>query len=96
VDRDTLKMTYRVLQHTSFRARQVRDATVERASQLLIDYVDAMGGPDRCDASVLDVHFKAMGQLLEIPPEQSKDAAKLVSHLAVVVKHKIARAKKAA
>ena len=89
-------MTYRVMQHTSFRARQVRDAMVERASQLLIDYVDAMGGPESCDPDVLDVHFKSMGQLLEIPPEKSKEAAKLVSHLAAVVKHKIARAKKAA
>jgi CheY-like chemotaxis protein len=96
VDRDTLKMTYRVLQHTSFRARQVRDAMVERASQLLIDYVDAMGGAERCDPDLLDVHFKSMGQLLEIPPEKSKEAAKLVSHLSAVVKHKISRAKKAA
>lgn len=96
VDRDTLKMTYRVLQHTSFRARQVRDATVDRASRLLIDYVDAMGGPDRCDASLLDVHFKAMSQLLEMKPHQSKEAAKLVSHLSAVIKHKIARGKKAA
>jgi CheY-like chemotaxis protein len=96
VDRETLKMTYRVLQHTSFRARQVRDAMVERASQLLIDYVDAMGGPERCDAALLDVHFKSMGQLLDIPPERSKEAAKLVSHLAAVVKHKIGRTKKAA
>lgn len=96
VDRETLKMTYRVMQHTSFRARQVRDAMVERASNLLIEYVDALGGPDQCDPKVLDIHFKAIGTILETPPEESKEAAKLVSHLSAVVKQKIARAKKAA
>jgi len=96
MDRDTLKMTYRVMQHTAFRARQVRDAMVERASQLLIDYVDAMGGPQQCDPALLDVHFKAMSNLLELAPEQSKEAAKLVGQLSAVVKHKIARAKNAA
>lgn len=96
VDRETLKMTYRVMQHTSFRARQVRDAMVERASNLLMEYVDALGGPEQCDAKVLDIHFKAIGTILETPPEESKDAAKLVSHLSAVVKQKIARANKAA
>lgn len=96
VDRETLKMTYRVMQHTSFRARQVRDAMVERASNLLIEYVDALGGPEQCDPKVLDIHFKAIGTILETPPEESKEAAKLVSHLSAVVRQKIARAKKAA
>jgi len=91
VDRDTLKMTYRVMQHTSFRARQVRDSMVHRASTLLMDYVDAMGGPENCDAEVLDVHFRAMNQLLELDPEQAEDAANIVAHLSAVVKAKIAR-----
>jgi CheY-like chemotaxis protein len=96
VDRETLKMTYRVMQHTSFRARQVRDNMVDRASKLLIDYVDAMGGPEACDPQVLDVHFIAMGTLLDLGPEDHREAAKLVSHLSAVVKQKVARSQKAA
>jgi CheY-like chemotaxis protein len=96
VDRDTLKMTYRVMQHTSFRARQVRDAMVQRASALLMDYVEAMGGPEQCDAQVLDVHFRAMNQLLELAPEDAEEAASVVAHLSAVVKGKIARRAKAA
>ena len=91
VDRDTLKMTYRVMQHTSFRARQVRDSMVQRASAILMDYVDAMGGPENCESAVLDVHFSAISQLLDLEPEQADDAAKIVAHLGAVVKAKIAR-----
>jgi len=91
VDRDTLKMTYRVMQHTSFRARQVRDAMVQRASALLMDYVEAMGGPEHCDAQVLDVHFRAIGELLDLGPEEAEAAASIVAHLSAVVKGKIAR-----
>lgn len=96
VDRDTLKMTYRVMQHTSFRARQVRDTMVHRASQLLMEYVDAMGGADYCDAQVLDVHFTAMNRLLDIEPSEVDEAAKLVAHLSAVVSKKIRRRPKAA
>jgi CheY-like chemotaxis protein len=90
VDRDTLKMAYRVMQHTSFRARQVRDTMVNRASALMMDYVDAMGGPENCEAAVLDVHFRAMSQLLELEPD-TKDAATILAHLDAVVKNKISR-----
>jgi CheY-like chemotaxis protein len=96
VDRDTLQMTYRVMQHTSFRARQVRDAMIDRASNLLMEYVDAMGGADRCEAAVLDAHFKAIGALLETDQDDHTEAAKLVSHLSAVVKQKIAKVRKAA
>jgi CheY-like chemotaxis protein len=91
VDRDTLKMTYRVMQHTSFRARQVRDAMVHQASVLLMEYVDAMGGPEHCDPEVLDVHFRAMSRLLELPPESAEEASGLVVQLTAAVKQKIAR-----
>jgi CheY-like chemotaxis protein len=96
VDRDTLKMTYRVMQHTSFRARQVRDAMVDRASTLLMDYVDAMGGPEQCETAVLDLHFKTIGTLLDTPETDVEEAAKLVGHLDGVVRQKIAQARKAA
>ena len=96
VDRDTLKMTYRVMQHTSFRARQVRDTLVHRASTLLTDYIDAMGGPEHCDAKVLDVHFGAISRLLEIKPEEVDEAAEVIAHLSAVVAKKIQRRPKAA
>lgn len=93
VDRDTLKMTYRVMQHTSFRARQVRDAMVDRASTILMSYVDAMGGPENCDAQVLDLHFQAISKLLATPEGDVQRARDLVAHLAAVVQSKILRAK---
>jgi CheY-like chemotaxis protein len=96
VDRDTLKMTYRVMQHTSFRARQVRDDMVDRASTLLMQYVDAMGGPEHCEAAVLDLHFKAISTLLATPEGDVDRASELVSHLNTVVKQKAARRAKAA
>jgi len=91
VDRETLKMTYRVMQHTSFRARQVRDATVARASALLMEYVDAMGGHEHCEPEVLQVHFDAIGQLIIADPAVSAAADDVVSHLEAVVRQKIAR-----
>ena len=96
VDRDTLKMTYRVMQHTSFRARQVRDRIVQRASALLMEYVDAMGGHEHCERDVLDVHFQAIGRLLEIDPDEAgmtaaAKAAGVLDQLESVVRQRIAR-----
>ena len=45
---------------------------------------------------MLDIHFKAIGNLLDLPEEQHQEAAKLVCHLSAVVRQRIARAKKAA
>jgi hypothetical protein len=84
-------MTYRVMQHTSFRARQVRDATVARASALLMEYVDAMGGHEHCEPEVLQVHFDAIGQLIIADPAVTAAADDVVSHLEAVVRQKIAR-----
>jgi len=66
VDRATLQMTYRVMQHTRFRAKQVRDDMIARASDSLLTYVDRVGGPDACDADILEAHFDAIGRILEI------------------------------
>lgn len=96
VDRDTLQMTYRVMQHTSFRARQVRDSMIDKASGLLMQYVDAVGGAEQCDAEVLDLHLKTIGSLLEVAPDDHRESARLVSHLSAVVRTKIAKARKAA
>jgi hypothetical protein len=91
VDRETLKMTYRVMQHTSFRARQVRDAAVARASALLMEYVDAMGGHDHCEREVLQVHFDGISRLMAIEPGAARESDALVDHLEAVVRQKIAR-----
>jgi len=96
VDRDTLKMTYRVMQHTSFRARQVRDQMVHRASSLLMEYVDAMGGSEHCEREVLDLHFQAIGKLIDLDEGDLDTAAKLLAQLAAVVKQKSARRRRAA
>ncbi|RAK51351.1 response regulator [Phenylobacterium deserti] len=96
VDRDTLKMTYRVMQHTSFRARQVRDAMVHKASTLLMEYVDAMGGPEQCQGEVLDLHFQVIGKLIDLPEGEAKEAQILIAKLEAVVKQKTAKKRQAA
>jgi CheY-like chemotaxis protein len=64
LDRSLLQMTYRVMQHTRFRARQVRDMAIEKATDPLIAYVEAMGGPDACDPKIVAAHFNAVRELL--------------------------------
>jgi DNA-binding response OmpR family regulator len=95
VDHDILKMTYRVMQHTNFRARQVRDAMVQKASSLLIEYVDAMGGHEHCEPEVLDVHFSAIRRLLANGPSDAEEAADVAGQLEAVVRQRIARRKAA-
>jgi response regulator RpfG family c-di-GMP phosphodiesterase len=96
MDRATLQMTYRVLQHTRFRARQVRDATVEQVSQQLLDYADAMGGPDRCDPAVLEIHFDAVRELLARPDSDHVLAERVLRDLDVAILKKMARGARAA
>jgi CheY-like chemotaxis protein len=91
VDRETLKMTYRVMQHTHFRARQVRDAMVERVSNLVVEYADAMGGPELCQTDVLDLHFEAIRSLLDLRPDDAALAKQVVARLDEAVKKKIDR-----
>jgi hypothetical protein len=69
---------------------------VEQASNLLMTYTDAMGGADRCEAAVLDVHFNAIRTLLETPPEDAHIASKVLRHLETVVQQRVSRAQKAA
>lgn len=91
VDAEILKMTYRVMQHTSIRAQQVRDSMVQRAAGLLMEYADAMGGAEHCEPEVLEVHFNAIGKLLTLDGGQSQEAERVVGHLEMVVRQKIAR-----
>jgi len=81
VDRETLAMTYRVMQHTRFRAREVRDQTIEKISQLLTDYADAMGGPSECDPEVLEIHFDAIRVLLAAPETDAELAGRVMRDL---------------
>lgn len=96
VDRETLQMTYRVLQHTRFRARQVRDTMIERVSQLMLDYADAMGGPDRCDPALLELHFDAIESLLAAPEANEELAGNVLRELDLAVLRKMARPAKVA
>lgn len=95
VDRETLKMTYRVMQHTSFRARQVRDSMIHRAAALLMQYVEAMGGHEQCESDVLEVHFQTIAQLLGTTAEQAERAAGAIDQLESLVLQRIARRKAA-
>ena len=95
MDRETLQMTYRVMQHTRHRARQVRDAMVERVSQSLLDYADAMGGPEACDPGVLEIHFDAIRMLLATPEADVALASRVMSDLRKAVQKKVMAAKAA-
>jgi CheY-like chemotaxis protein len=96
VDRPTLQMIYRVMQHTTFRARQVRDLAVERASESLLAYVNAMGGAGDCDPAVIDAHFEAMGQLLAVEGLDEATAAGTADKLERLTASHAARARVAA
>lgn len=64
VDRPTLQMIHRVMQHTVFRARQVRDKAVEWAAVALVEYVDEVGLPELCDIKIIEGHFTTIANLL--------------------------------
>lgn len=89
VDRATLQMTYRVMQHTRFRARQVRDPQLERASDSMLRYVDAMGGPEGCDPDVLDVHFDTLRTLLTTSLDDKVLAETVTRRLETLVDRRI-------
>jgi CheY-like chemotaxis protein len=96
VDRQMLQMTHRVMQHTRFRARQVRDDIVSQVSQLLLAYTAAMGGPERCDPAVLEIHFDAIATLLAAPDTDEKLAKRVLQDLDAAVQMKIAQGYRAA
>lgn len=73
LDRSLAQMTYRVMQHTHFRARQVRDAALEKATDALIGYVEAMGGPDAADPRIIEAHFNAVRDMVGVNPPAARD-----------------------
>ncbi|MDP2212893.1 response regulator [Phenylobacterium sp.] len=88
VDRTTLQMTYRVMQHTRFRARQVRDRMLERATDALLSYASEVGGMERCEADVVEAHLTVLGQILEGDDHDAIGAAKLVRGLEAMIRRK--------
>jgi CheY-like chemotaxis protein len=96
MDRATLQMTLRVMQHTRFRARQLREEAVVQIAQLLMDYADAMAAPERCDPAVFDVHFDAMATILKAPGPSEKLGKRVLEDLDIAVQLKIAQGYKAA
>jgi CheY-like chemotaxis protein len=65
-DRETLQMCYRSMQHNIHRAQAVRDTAIEQASNSLVRYMEAMGGPVNADPKVVEVHMDALGRLLTL------------------------------
>ena len=96
MDRETLQMTLRVMQHTRFRARQVRDDAVAQVAQLVIDYAQAMVTPERCDPGVLEIHFEAIATLLAAPESDTFLAKHVMEELDAAVQMKLALGYKAA
>lgn len=88
VDRATLQMTYRVMQHTRFRARQVRDKMLERASDALLSYASEVGGMEHCEADVVDAHLTVLGQILDADEHDAVGAAKRVRGLEALIRRK--------
>lgn len=88
VDRSTLQMIQRVMQHTRHRARQVGDRMVQRAANSLLAYLDAMGSAERCDPAVVDIHFETIATLLATLKTAPERAAMLVAELETVVRRK--------
>jgi CheY-like chemotaxis protein len=89
VDRATLQMIQRVMQHTRHRARQVGDRMVERAANSLVAYADAMKAAERCDPAVVDIHFETIATLLATLRTEPQRAVVLVSDLEMLVRRKI-------
>jgi CheY-like chemotaxis protein len=88
VDRATLQMTYRVMQHTRFRARQVRDRMLERATDDLLAYAAEVGGMEHCEADVVEAHLSVLGKILEGDDHDAVGAAKLVRGLEALIRRK--------
>ncbi|WP_333585777.1 response regulator [Phenylobacterium sp.] len=88
VDRATLQMTYRVMQHTRFRAKQVRDKMLDRASSALLAYAAEVGGMEHCDSELVEAHLDVLSQILEADEADAMGAAKRVRGLEALIRRK--------
>jgi hypothetical protein len=55
-----------------------------------------MGGPDRCDPAVLEIHFDAVRELLARPDTDPELAERVLRDLDVAILKKMARGAQAA
>ncbi len=87
---EAARLCYRSMQHNIHRARAIRDTAIEQASKSLVRYVEAVGGPERADPKVVEVHIDALGKLLLLG-DGSKAAVTVNQRLKTAVDKKIAR-----
>ncbi|CAN5208253.1 hypothetical protein BH11PSE2_BH11PSE2_07020 [soil metagenome] len=88
-DRETMQMCYRAMQHNAHRARAVRDTAIEQASNSLLRYIEAMGGPTQADPKVVAVHMDALRNLLSLGDADARSAGVINSKLDEAVSKKI-------
>jgi len=90
IDRTSLQMIHRVMQHTSFRARQVRDAPLQRGADSALAYIAALAGAN-CDRSLVEAHFDVLRDLLAAPDMDAAAANALAARLEGLVQTATAR-----
>lgn len=88
LDRSLMQMTYRVMQHTRFRALQVRDQTIVRTTNSLLAYIDSMGGTEACDAEIVEVHIDAILTLMGVDEADVAQAERINRDLELTVEYK--------
>jgi CheY-like chemotaxis protein len=87
---EAARLCYRSMQHNIHRARAIRDTAIEQASKSLVRYVEAVGGPERADPKVVEVHIDALGKLLMLG-DGSRAAVLVNQKLKSAVDKRIAR-----
>lgn len=88
IDRSLMQMTYRVMQHTRFRALQVRDQTIVRTTNSLLAYIDSMGGTEACDPEIVEVHIDAVLTLMGVDESDVAQAERINRDLELTVEYK--------
>jgi CheY-like chemotaxis protein len=95
IDGEVLSGVYRAMQRISFRTHQVRNTAVQRVAVLLMEYIDAMGSPEHCELEVFNLHFRAIGTLLEAASVEVDQAVALIAQVETIVRQKIAQRRSA-
>lgn len=88
LDRSLMQMTHRVMQHTRFRALQVRDQTIVRTTNSLLAYIDSMGGAEACDAEIVQLHIDAILSLMAVDEADVAQAERINRDLELTVEYK--------
>lgn len=87
-DPETRRLAYQAMQSNVGRAHAIRDTAIEQASKSLVRYVEAIGGPDKADPKVIEVHMDALGRLLVLG-DRSKAATVVNARLRAAVDKKL-------